>query len=130
MAKSRSHATHPRLIFVADGPGNPENDQLLDRMIEAMGVTRSDVSICDVASLEQQIHKFSPDIIIALGEATAQTLLRNPTPISSLRGNFHKYREILLMPTWHPADLLRNPASKKEAWDDLKKVLAQLNQSR
>ena len=67
-------------------------------------------------------------ITIALGKFAAQTLLRDETPISRLRGKWSTYEGIPLMPTYHPAYLLRNPAGKREVWEDMKQVLARLRQ--
>jgi uracil-DNA glycosylase len=134
------------LMFVSDGLGEQENNegQLLDKMIEAMGLTRAQVFITNVAKcraqgipepdeiatcshfLHRQIRSIQPKIIVALGELAAQTLLQTDTKISELRGKFHSFNEIRLMPTFHPADLLRNPASKRDTWADLKQVAATL----
>ena len=124
--------------------------QLLEKMIEAMGYQRSDVYIANVVKcrppsdrdpapdeiaqcspfLMRQIETIQPEVIVALGKFAAQTLLQTETPITKLRGAFKAFRagtrEIPLMPTFHPADLLRNPESKREAWEDLKQVRAKL----
>ncbi len=146
-----------RLIFVGEGPGEDEDlqgepfvgraGQLLTKMIEAMGLKRGDVYICNVVKcrppenrppqpdeiltcrpfLEKQINAIKPEIIVALGTHAAQTLLNTPEKISALRGRFHWYRNnILLMPTFHPSYLLRSPEKKKEVWEDMKTVLAKL----
>lgn len=146
-----------RLVFVGEGPGEDEDlqgepfvgraGQLLTKMIEAMGLKRGDVYICNVVKcrppenrppqpdeiltcrpfLEKQIDTIKPEIIVALGTHAAQTLLNTPEKISALRGRFHRYRNnILLMPTFHPSYLLRSPEKKKEVWEDMKTVLAKL----
>jgi len=144
------------LVFVGEGPGADEDaqgepfvgkaGQLLTKMIEAMGYARQDVYICNVVKcrppgnrnpepdeiaacepfLKKQLGAIRPRVIVALGKFAAQCLLRDDSPISRLRGDFRSYEGIPLMPTFHPAYLLREPARKKEAWDDLKKVMAAL----
>ena len=144
------------LVFVGEGPGADEDaqgepfvgkaGQLLTKMIEAMGYARQDVYICNVVKcrppgnrnpepdeiaacepfLKKQLGAIRPRMIVALGKFAAQCLLRDDAPISRLRGDFRSYEGIQLMPTFHPAYLLREPARKKEAWDDLKKVMAAL----
>lgn len=138
------------LVFVGEGPGADEDEQglpfvgragqLLTRMIEAMGLTRDEVYICniimcrppgnrnpepdEIASCEPfligQLLAIQPKLICALGTFAAQTLLRTKEPISKLRGRFFRYQGIPLLPTFHPAYLLRNPHEKKTAWEDLK----------
>lgn len=145
------------LVFVGEGPGADEDEQgepfvgkagqLLNKMIEAMGYRRADVYICNVVKcrppgnrnpepdeiaacepfLKKQLGAIRPRMIVALGKFAAQCLLRDDTPISRLRGNFRTYEGIQLMPTFHPAYLLRDPSKKKEAWEDLKSVLAALS---
>jgi uracil-DNA glycosylase family 4 len=144
------------LVFVGEGPGADEDQQgepfvgkagqLLNKMIEAMGYARQDVYICNVVKcrppgnrnpepdeiaacepfLKQQLAAIGPSMIVTLGKFAAQCLLRDDSPISRLRGNFRTYEGIQLMPTFHPAYLLRDPTKKKEAWDDLKAVMAAL----
>ncbi len=141
-----------RLVFVGEGPGREEDlqglpfigraGQLLTRIIEAMGLKRSQVYICNIIKcrppgnrnpetaeiaacepfLIQQLQVIKPQIICALGTFAAQTLLRTKTPISKLRGRFHLYQGIKLMPTFHPAFLLRNPHMKKPVWEDMQLV--------
>jgi DNA polymerase len=74
----------------------------------------------------RQIDVIKPAIIVALGKFAAQTLLRTPEPISRLRGRFHRIGDIRVMPTFHPSYLLRNPAAKREVWDDMKVVMREL----
>ncbi len=147
-----------RLVFVGEGPGADEDaqgvpfvgkaGQLLTRMIEAMGYSRDDVYICNVVKcrppnnrnpepdeiaacepfLRAQLASIQPRVIVALGKFAAQTLLRDATPISSLRGKWRAYMDIPLMPTFHPAYLLRAPAEKRSAWQDLQQVMKKLGE--
>ena len=140
------------LMFVGEAPGADEDEQgipfigragqLLTKIIEAIALTREDVYIAniikcrppqnrnpepdEVATCEpflfQQIDAIKPKIIVALGKYAAQTLLRTDTPISRLRGQQFDYRGSTLIPTFHPAYLLRNPSSKREVWEDMKLV--------
>ncbi|MES1164652.1 MAG: uracil-DNA glycosylase [Verrucomicrobiota bacterium] len=144
------------LIFVGEAPGADEDaqgepfvgkaGQLLTKMIEAMGYSRQDVYICNVLKcrppgnrnpepdevaacepfLKRQLAAIRPRMIVALGKFAVQCLLRDESPISRLRGNFRTYEGIPLMPTFHPAYLLRDPSKKKLAWQDLKDVNAAL----
>ncbi|MBK6846889.1 MAG: uracil-DNA glycosylase [Proteobacteria bacterium] len=145
------------LMFVGEAPGRDEDlqgepfvgkaGQLLTRMIEAMGLRRDEVYICniikcrppnnrdpepdEVASCEpflrQQIEAIAPRLIVALGNFAARTLLRSELGITRLRGAFHRYQGIPLMPTFHPAYLLRNPEAKRPAWSDLQAVMAEMD---
>jgi uracil-DNA glycosylase family 4 len=145
-----------RLVFVGEAPGREEDLQgepfvgeagkLLDRILFAMGLERQDVYICNVEKcrppnnrdplpeeiaacepfLKRQLAAIRPDVIVTLGRFAAQTLLNSPLPISRLRGRWQSYQGIPLMPTYHPAFLLRNPAAKREVWEDMKQVLARL----
>jgi uracil-DNA glycosylase len=144
------------LVFVGEAPGADEDmkgepfvgvaGQLLDKMIGAMGFDRKDVYICNVIKcrppynrnpepdevaacepfLKKQLAALKPRMIVALGKFAAQSLCRTQTPISRLRGNFHSYEGIQVMPTFHPAFLLRTPEAKRQAWADLQAVLAAL----
>jgi DNA polymerase len=144
------------LVFVGEGPGEDEDlqgepfvgraGQLLTKMIEAMGYARSDVYIANVVKcrppgnrnpepdeieacepfLRAQLAAIRPKVIVALGKFAAQTLLRDPTAISRLRGRWFTYEGVKLMPTFHPAYLLRSPEEKKKAWDDLQLVMKEL----
>ena len=145
-----------RLLFVGEGPGGDEDvqgrpfvgavGQLLTKIIGAMGLTRKEVYIANIIKcrppknrnpqpdeiqncfpfLRRQIDAIGPEVICALGKFAAQTLLQTDAPISRLRGRFHDYRGILVMPTFHPAYLLRNEASKRDTWEDVKKIMARL----
>jgi uracil-DNA glycosylase family 4 len=151
-------AGNPRaeLVFVGEGPGRDEDIQglpfvgragkLLTQMIEAMGLQRGDVYICNVVKcrppenrkpeddevatcspyLYRQLDVIAPKAIVCLGATAAQALLKTKDSISRLRGNWLDYRNTKLMVTYHPAYLLRNPAAKSEVWKDLQKVMAVL----
>jgi uracil-DNA glycosylase family 4 len=140
------------LMFVGEAPGADEDEQgipfigragqLLTKIIEAIDLKREDVYIAniikcrppqnrnpepdEVASCEpflfRQIDIVKPKVIVALGKYAAQTLLKSETPISRLRGQVLDYRGAKLVPTFHPAYLLRNPSSKREVWEDMKLV--------
>src|SRR5688572_12456462 len=140
------------VMFVGEAPGADEDlqgvpfvgraGQLLTKIIEAIGLTRDAVYIANVIKcrppqnrnpeqdevdtcepfLFQQIDIIKPKVVVALGTFAARTLLRTLDPISRLRGRVYDYRGAKLIPTFHPAYLLRNPASKREVWEDMKKV--------
>jgi DNA polymerase len=146
------------LMFVGEAPGADEDlqgepfvgraGQLLTKMIEAMGRTRESVYIANVIKcrppgnrnpepdevaacepfLFRQIDIIQPRVIVALGKFAAQTLMRTDTPISQLRGRVSDLRGAHLVPTYHPAYLLRSPDKKRDAWEDLKKVMALLRE--
>jgi DNA polymerase len=119
---------------------------LTDIITKGMGLKREDVYICNVVKcrppenrspepdevnacepfLKKQIDIVRPDIIVGLGKFAVQTLLQSKVPISKLRGNWSSYHGIKLMPTFHPAYLLRNPADKKLVWEDIKKVIKEM----
>jgi uracil-DNA glycosylase len=116
---------------------------LTDIITKGMGLRREDVYIANVVKcrppenrnpepdevascepfLKKQIDLVKPEIIIALGKFAVQTLLQTKAPITKLRGTWHSYHGIKLMPTFHPAYLLRNPGDKKLVWEDIKKVI-------
>ncbi|MGH7794127.1 MAG: uracil-DNA glycosylase [Candidatus Binatia bacterium] len=121
--------------------------QLLNDIItKGMGFKREDVYIANVVKcrppdnrnpepdevaacepfLKKQIDLVRPEILVALGKFAVQTLLQSKLPISKLRGTWHRYHGIKLMPTFHPAYLLRNPGDKKLVWEDIKKVIKEL----
>jgi DNA polymerase len=140
------------LMFVGEAPGGDEDiqgipfvgraGQLLTKIIEAIELTRDDVYIANVIKcrppqnrnpepdevdtcepfLFRQIDVIQPKVIVALGAFAARALLRTIDPISRLRGRVHEYRGAKLVPTFHPAYLLRNPSSKREVWEDMKLV--------
>lgn len=119
---------------------------LTDILTKGMGLKREDVYIANVIKcrppdnrnpepdevescepfLKKQIDLIRPEIIVALGKFAVQTLLKSKIPITRLRGNWHTYHGIKLMPTFHPAYLLRNPGDKKVVWEDIKKVINEL----
>lgn len=141
-----------KLVFVGEAPGREEDlqgrpfvgtaGQLLTKMIEAMGLARGEVYICNVLKdrppgnrtpqpheidaclpfLERQLAIVQPKVICALGAIATKALLGLHVSIAKIRGEVHEYRGIPLVPTFHPAYLLRNPAAKKLAWTDLKRV--------
>jgi DNA polymerase len=145
-----------KLLFIGEGPGRDEDQQglpfvgragkLLNQMIEAMGLHRSDVYICNVVKcrppenraperdeveacspfLLRQIDLVAPQVIVCLGSIAAQTILETTRGISQFRGQWLEFRGRKLMATYHPAYLLRNPAAKSEVWKDLQKVMAEL----
>ena len=143
-----------RLMFIGEGPGADEDrqgepfvgraGQLLTKIIEAIGLRRDQVYIANVVKcrppenrtplpdevftcspfLFQQIAAIRPRVIVCLGTPAAQTVLGTRETITRLRGTFHEVDGIRIMPTFHPAYLLRNPAAKREVWDDMKLVMA------
>jgi len=145
-----------QLVFVGEGPGADEDMQglpfvgragkLLTQMIEAMGLQRRDVYICNVVKcrppenrapepdevatcspyLLRQIDVIHPKVIVCLGAVAAKTLLNTTRGISSFRGEWLDWRGHKLMATYHPAYLLRNPPAKVDVWKDLQKVMAEL----
>jgi len=145
-----------RLMFVGEAPGEDEDlqgfpfvgkaGQLLTKMIEAMGLRRDDVYICNTVKcrppnnrnpepdellacepfLKGQLGAVKPEVIVTLGKFAAQALLREQTPITRLRGQWREYEGIPVMPTFHPAYLLRSPGEKGKVWEDLKQVMKKL----
>ncbi len=145
-----------RLAFVGEAPGADEDmqgrpfvgkaGQLLTKIIQAMGLTRQDVYICNILKcrppsnrnpkpdeittcepfLVKQLQVIQPKVICALGTFAAHTLLKTEVPITVLRGRFHTYQGIHLMPTYHPAYLLRNPGAKKKVWEDMQMIMKTL----
>jgi DNA polymerase len=142
------------LMFVGEGPGADEDiqgepfvgraGQLLTKIIEAIGLKREDVYIANVIKcrppgnrnpepdeveqcapfLFRQINTVKPKVIVALGKFAAQCLLQTNDPITRIRGREFKYRDAILIPTYHPAYLLRTPSAKREVWEDMKRVRA------
>ena len=149
----------PEIVFVGEGPGQEEDrqglafvgraGQLLTRMIEAMGYTRETVYIANIVKchpprnrapapdemgacmpfLKRQIRVLQPRIIVALGATASQALLETTEGIARLRGRWQRFEGIDVMPTFHPADLLRNPNQKRPVWEDLKAVLGRLGRA-
>ena len=146
-----------RLMFVGEAPGADEDaqgkpfvgraGQLLTKMIEAMGMKREDVIIGNVnrcrppgnrqPTLEEaaicrpflfrEIATVRPEVIVVMGNTALRNLLEIKAGISSVRGRFHDYHGTPVMPTFHPAYLLRDPSKKRETWEDLKKVMEHLD---
>ncbi len=144
------------LVFVGEAPGADEDaqgrpfvgpaGQLLTKIIGAMGLKREEVYICNILKcrppgnrnpqpeeiapcepfLIRQLEAIRPRVICALGTFAAHTLLKSEAPISVLRGRFHSYQGIPLMPTYHPAYLLRNPGAKKQVWEDVQVIMKTL----
>jgi DNA polymerase len=145
---------HADLMFVGEAPGADEDvqgepfvgraGQLLTKIIGAIGLRREDVYIANVIKcrppgnrnpepdeveqcepfLFRQIDTIRPKVIVALGKFAAQSLLRTTDPITRLRGREYTYRDAILMPTYHPAYLLRTPSAKRDVWEDMKRVRA------
>ncbi len=162
--QTRTHAVvsdgtpHARLVFVGEAPGREEDlqgkpfvgaaGQLLTKMIEAMGLKRGDVYICNVLKdrppanrtplpeemeacfpfLEEQLAIVQPRVICTLGAVATKALLGPHIAITKVRGQVREYQGTPVIPTFHPAYLLRNPPAKKFAWADLKKVKQLLGQ--
>ena len=144
------------LVFVGEAPGADEDaqgepfvgraGQLLTKIIQAMGMQREDVYICNIIKcrppnnrtpeseeilacqpfLVKQLQAIRPKFICALGGPATQTLLQTKEPISRLRGKFYDFHGIPLLPTFHPAFLLRNPYEKKTVWEDMKLLLREM----
>lgn len=145
-----------QLVFVGEGPGADEDAQglpfvgragkLLTQMIEAMGLQRRDVYICNVVKcrppenrtpepdevstcspfLHRQIDVINPQVVVCLGAVAAKTLLNTTRGVSQFRGEWLEWRGRKLMATYHPAYLLRNPPAKADVWKDLQKVMVEL----
>lgn len=150
-------AEQARLVFVGEGPGAEEDrqglafvgaaGQLLTKIIQAIKMTREDVYICNIIKcrppgnrnpqpdeiaacvpfLKRQLKSIQPEYICALGSFAARTLLDTDTPISRLRGRLHDYLGIPLLPTYHPAFLLRNPERKRDVWEDMKLLMRRMD---
>ncbi len=151
---------HARLVFVGEGPGMDEDlagrpfvgaaGQLLDRIIEAMGLSRQDVYICNVVKcrppknrtpaeseakicglfLKRQLAVIRPKVIVALGAVAAGYLLGGAQSITRIRGRFQQLDGTPMMPTFHPAYLLRNPSEKRAVWNDMQQVMGVLGLER
>jgi len=142
-----------RLVFIGEGPGQDEDlagepfvgaaGQLLTKIVEAIRLRREDVYIANVVKcrppgnrlpeadeiaacepfLRRQIAAIRPLFVCTLGACATQTLLRTNAPISRLRGRFHDVDGLQVLPTFHPAYLLRNPEQKRAVWDDMKLLM-------
>jgi uracil-DNA glycosylase family 4 len=147
---------HAELMFVGEAPGADEDaqgepfvgraGQLLTKIIQAMGYRREDVYISNVLKcrppenrtplpdevknclpyLLSQIELIQPKVIVALGATAVRALLEVQLGITKMRGHWYTFKDIPIMPTFHPAYLLRNPPAKKEVWEDMKAVLEKL----
>ncbi len=148
-----------RLMFIGEGPGADEDREgkpfvgraggLLTKMIQAMGLDRSEVYIANVVKcrppenrdpepqekaacvpfLEAQIEAVDPEVIVTLGRVAANTLLATKEPLGKIRGTFHYWKSVPVMPTYHPSYLLRREPDRRpkgEAWADLKQVMTLL----
>jgi len=148
-----------RVLFVGEGPGADEDrlgepfvgraGQLLNIMLPSIGLRREDVYIANIVKcrppgnrdpqpdeaaacmpfLKRQIELIDPTVIVLLGRIAARFLLGTTAPISSYRGRWTSWHGRDVLPTFHPAYLLRNPAAKRESWADLKQLRARLNES-
>jgi len=148
-----------RLVLIGDAPGFEEDaegvpfvgeaGQLLDRLLFAMKLSRKDVYLCNIVKchpsaepgpqkedfatcepfLKRQLNAVSPEMILALGSFSAQSLLKSAEPMGRLRGRWQTYAGIPLMPTFDPAYLLQNPAAKHQVWEDIKQVMHRLQES-
>jgi len=148
------------LMFVGEGPGRDEDQtgrpfvgragKLLTKIIEAMKLKREDVYIANIVKcrppknraplpdevatcegfLQRQIEVVKPKVIVCLGSTATQNLLKTEVKISSLRGKFVEWHGTQVMPTYHPAFLLRNPSMKKPLWEDMKKVMKFLKEGK
>jgi uracil-DNA glycosylase family 4 len=146
-----------RLVFIGEGPGAEEDatgrpfvgraGQLLDKIIAAIGLKREDVYIANIVKcrppgnrtpeknevetceqfLFRQLEFIKPKVIVALGSPAFQCLMRTREPISRARGEWRDWNGVKLMPTFHPAFLLRSPDKKREVWEDMKKVRVYLD---
>lgn len=145
-----------RLVFVGEGPGKEEDlegkpfvgeaGRLLTRIIHAMGLTREEVYICNVVKcrppnnrdpeedeirtcipfLRKQLDLIRPQVICALGRVAARGLLEKEIKITQERGKWQSYEGIPVMPTYHPAYLIRNPSAKRPVWEDVQKIMTLL----
>ena len=142
-----------QLVFVGEGPGFDEDrsgipfvgaaGKLLSKVIEAMNLSRETVYIGNIVKcrppnnrnpdpdeirqclpfLKRQLAAINPRVVCALGNVAARTLLETDRPISRLRGRFHEVGGISVMPTFHPAYLLRNPKKKRDVWNDVQQIM-------
>ena len=144
------------IVFVGEAPGYEEDQQglpfvgeagrLLTKIIESVGIKREDAYICNILKcrppgnrnpepdevlvcspfLKRQIASIRPKIVCCLGKFAAQTMLQRADPISRLRGEFHDIDGMRVIATFHPAYLLRSPEKKREVWEDMKQIRAEL----
>ena len=151
---------HAQLMFIGEAPGEDEDlkgepfvgraGQLLTKMIEAIGLKRQDVYIANILKcrppnnrnplpeeiaacshfLSEQIKAIKPKVVCTLGKFSSQFLLQSQLPISALRGKFYEIDGVKVMPTFHPAYLLRNPSDKRLVWEDLKKIIKEVGRDK
>lgn len=147
---------HAELVFVGEAPGFDEDQQglpfvgragqLLTKIIESIGIKRDDVYICNVLKcrppdnrnpepdevascnlfMRRQLAAIRPKVVCCLGTFAAQTVLQIAAPISKLRGKFFDMDGMRVIATFHPAYLLRSPDKKREVWEDMKQIRAEL----
>jgi uracil-DNA glycosylase family 4 len=145
------------LMFIGEGPGYDEDvqgrpfvgkaGQLLTKIIQSINLSREEVYIANIIKcrppqnrnpepdeiqscnpfLQKQIQVIQPKVICALGTFSTQTLLKTDAKITALRGKLYDLEGIKVIPTYHPAFLLRNPDKKREVWEDMKKIVECLN---
>ena len=143
---------HADIVFVGEAPGEQEDligepfvgraGKLLDKILEAIDLTREDIYICNVLKcrpprnrdplpdevslcepyLKTQLSMINPKLIVALGRVSACTILKTKEPLKNLRNRMFQYEGIDLLVTYHPAALLRNPNFKKSAWEDFQLI--------
>ncbi|MFO8084109.1 MAG: uracil-DNA glycosylase [Desulfobacterales bacterium] len=148
-----------RLVFVGEGPGYDEDlqgkpfvgkaGQLLTKIIKAMNLDRDQVYICNIIKcrppqnrnpesdeikaclpfLKRQLAAVAPEFICALGSVAIRSLMGQELFISRIRGRFFDYKGIKVMPTYHPAYLLRNPDKKRDVWEDVQKIMKKMETS-
>jgi uracil-DNA glycosylase family 4 len=144
------------LVFVGDAPSAEDDDkgkpflgapgQLLDRVIAAMGFQRGQVYLCHIVKckpaaqaepspeereacrpyLEHQLALLKPKVIVSLGAYATAALLGRAEPLRDLRGRWQRWKNVDVMPTWHPSDLLRDEGLKRPVWDDMRAVIQRL----
>ena len=149
---------HAKLMFIGEGPGQDEDRQgrpfvgrsgeLLTRMIHAIGLERSEVYICNIVKcrppqnrnpepdeaaacldyLRAQVALVRPRVVVLLGKVACQYTIRDQVFITRDHGRWYEQKGVWFMPTYHPSFLLRDPAKKREAWEDFQKVRAKLNE--
>ncbi len=148
-----------RVMFIGEGPGSKGNEtgrpftgeagELLTKIIQAIGLTRETVYLCNAVKcmpsgerkflpeeirachvfLKRQIQAVKPDFICTFGSVAAAALLETSRPLDLLRGRFHNYGGIQVMPTYHPAFLIDHPEKKREVWEDMKQLMAAFKNS-
>ncbi|MBW1615499.1 MAG: uracil-DNA glycosylase [Deltaproteobacteria bacterium] len=149
-------ALDAKLLFIGSAPGAEEEKSgkplsgdagtLLNKIISAMGLSLKTVYICNILKckteknikdceeeikkclpfLKEQIKKINPDVICTLGTYASKTLLNSKAGITALRGKFHNYNGIKVMPTFHPAELIENKNKKSYVWEDMKKIMTEI----